>query len=58
MKNVVRQHVYEKILETIYSTFLPWCCLPFVHAVFWDVLCVLLLVVLCVLLQLSCVYCC
>jgi len=23
----------EKILETIYSTFLPWCCLPFVHVV-------------------------
>ena len=22
----------EKILETIYSTFLPWCCLPFQHA--------------------------
>jgi len=40
----------EKILETIYSTFLPWCCLPFVHVVFLDVLCVLLLVVLCVLL--------
>jgi len=33
-----------------YSTFLPWCCLPFVHVVFQVVLCVLLLVVLCVLL--------
>ena len=35
-----------KILETVYSTVLPWCCLPFVQVV----LCVLLLVVLCVLL--------
>jgi len=41
--------VWEKILETIHSTF--WCCLPFVHVVFEDVLCVLLLVVLCVLLS-------
>ena len=24
----------KNILETIYSTFLPWCCLPFVHVVF------------------------
>jgi len=24
----------NKILDTIYSTFLPWCCLPFVHVVF------------------------
>ena len=31
-----------KILETVYSTFLPWCCLPFVHVLF----------------KLSCVYCC
>jgi len=23
-----------KILETVYSTFLPWGCLPFVHVVF------------------------
>ena len=24
----------EKIVETIYSTFLPWCCLLFVHVIF------------------------
>ena len=24
----------KKMLETVYSTFLPWCCLPFVHVVF------------------------
>ena len=50
------QYVWEKILETIYSTFLPWCCLPFVHVVFYMscVYCCQL----CVLLQLSCVYCC
>jgi len=41
--------VWEKILETVYSTFLPWCCLPF-QLVFWNVSCVLLLVVSCVLL--------
>ena len=35
----------------MYSIFLPWCCLPFVHVVFWDVLSVLLLVVFCVLLS-------
>jgi len=40
--------VWEKILETIYSIFLPWNCLPFVHVVFEDVLCALLLFVLCV----------
>ena len=27
---------------TVYSTFLPWCCLPFVYVVFSVVLCVLL----------------
>jgi len=37
-------------LPFYYSTFLPGCCLPFVHVVFQDILCVLLLVVLCVLL--------
>ena len=36
------QYVWEKILETIYSTFLPWCCLPLAYVVFEDVLCVLL----------------
>ena len=45
--------MWGKILQTVYSTFLPWCCLPFVQVV----LCVLLLVLLCVLLWL-CVYCC
>jgi len=46
------QYVWgKKILETIYSTFIPWCFLPFVHVVFYVVLCVLLLVVLCVLLS-------
>jgi len=39
-----------KILVTTHSTFLPRYCLPFVHVEFYDVLCVLLLVVLCVLL--------
>jgi len=34
--------VWEKILETINSIFLPWCCLPFVHVVLLVVLCVLL----------------
>jgi len=57
------QYVWGKVLEIMYSTFLPWCCLPFVHVVFYDVLCVLLLVVLCVLLSsyvylLYYVYCC
>jgi len=49
------QSVWEKILETLYRNFLPWCCLTFLHVVFYDVLCLLLLVVLCVLL-LSYVY--
>ena len=40
----------RNILGTVYSTFWLWCCLPFVQVVLWDVLCVLLLVVLCVLL--------
>jgi hypothetical protein len=43
-----------KILETVYGTFLPRCCLPFVQVVFWDVLCVLLLVV-CI--DVSCLVC-
>jgi hypothetical protein len=25
------QYVWGKILETIYSTFFPWCCFPYVH---------------------------
>jgi len=28
------RYVWEKLLETIYSTFLLWCCLPLVHVVF------------------------
>ena len=39
--------MWGNILETVYSTFLPWGCLPFVHVVFEGVLCVLLLVVWC-----------
>jgi len=27
-------YMWEKMLQTVYSTFLPWCCLPFVHVVF------------------------
>jgi len=39
----------KKILETVYSTFLPWCCLSFLYVVFQDVVCIVV-VVLCVLL--------
>ena len=42
--------MWGKIVENEYSTFILWCCLPFVHVVFQDVFCVLLLVVLFVLL--------
>jgi hypothetical protein len=42
MVELLVQYVWEKILETIYSTFLPWCCLPLAYVVFEDVLCVLL----------------
>ena len=45
-----------KQTESFPSSILPWFCLPFVHVVFQDVLYVLLLVLLCVLLRLSCVY--
>jgi len=41
--------VWEKILETVYSTFLAWGWLPFVHVVFYDVLCVLLSSYVCLL---------
>jgi len=40
--------VWGKILETVYSIFLPWGCLPFVHVVLQDIVCVVV-VVLCVL---------
>ena len=34
--------MWEKMLETMYSSFLPWCCLPFYMLYF----------------KMSCVYCC
>jgi len=50
--------VWEKILETVYSTFLPWCCLPFGRCVLRCVVCIVVsslvctvVVVLCVLLS-------
>ena len=42
--------MWEKILGTTYSTFLPWCCLPFQHVILRGFVCIVV-VVLCVLLS-------